>query len=76
LERENFRSVVQPFVLAMIDPWHDHPVGGGVRAEFVGYDRLRRTSLFAQEPRQQSPRNPGVPMDLHDFIEAMPWRIP
>jgi len=63
------RAIVQPFVLAMLDLRHDSALGDGVGAEFVGYDPLWRTSLFAQEPHQQSPRSLCVPVDLHDFIK-------
>jgi hypothetical protein len=31
------RSIVQPFVLAMLDPRQERALGGGVRVEFVGY---------------------------------------
>ena len=54
---------------AMLDLRHDLAPGGGVGAEFVGYDPPRRTSLFAQKPCQQSPRSLCVPVDLHDFVE-------
>jgi len=63
------RAIVQHFVLAMLDARHDRALGDGVGAEFIGYDPLWRTSLFAQEPHQQSPRSLCVPVDLHDFIE-------
>src|SRR5471032_3081550 len=60
---------------AVFDVRHDLALGGGVGAEFVGDDPLRRTSLLAQEPCQQSPRSPCVPMNLHDFIEYVSFLI-
>jgi hypothetical protein len=54
---------------AVFDIRHDQAPGGGVGAEFVGYDPLWRTLLFAQKPCQQSPRGLCVPVDLHDFVE-------
>jgi hypothetical protein len=45
-------SPCEPLMGAMLDLWHDRALGGGVGAEFVGDDPLRRTSLLAQEPHQ------------------------
>ena len=59
----------------MLDLRHDLAIGGGVRAEFVSYDPLRCTSLFAQEPRQQSPCILCVPVDLHYFVEHVSFLI-
>ena len=59
----------------MLDLRHDLAFGGGVRAEFVSYDPLRCTSLFAHEPRQQSPCILCVPVDLHYFVEHVSFLI-
>jgi hypothetical protein len=63
------RPIVQRFVWAVFDIRHNRALGGGVGAEFIGYDSFRRASLLAQEPRQQPPRRLCVPVDLHDLIE-------
>src|ERR1700733_11570446 len=60
---------------AVFDLRHDFALGGGIGAEFVGDDPLRRTSLLAQEPHQQPPRSLCVPMDLHDFVEDVSFLI-
>ena len=62
-------AIVKTLMGAVFDIRHDQVPGGGVGAEFVGYDPLWRTLLFAQKPCQQSPRGLCVPVDLHDFVE-------
>ena len=64
-----FGAIVQPLVGAMFDSRHDRAPGGGVGAEFVGYEPLWRTFLFTQKPCQQSPRSLCIAVDLHDFVE-------
>ena len=60
---------------AVFEVRDDFALGGGVGAEFVGDDPLRRTSLLAQEPHQQPPRSLCVPVDLHDFVEDVSFLI-
>ena len=69
------RAIVQPLVLPMLDIRHDLAPGGGVGAELVSYDALRRTSLLPQKPCQQSPRRLCVSADLHDFIEDVSFLV-
>lgn len=70
------RAIVQPLVLPMLDIRHDLAPGGGVGAEPVSYDPLRRTtSLLPQKPCQQSPRSLCIPADLHDFIEDVSFLV-
>ena len=54
---------------AVFEVRDDFALGGGVGAEFVGDDPLRRTALPAQKPCQKSPRGLCVPVNLHDFVE-------
>jgi hypothetical protein len=50
---------------------HDFALGVAIGAERVSYDSLRRTSLLARKPRQQTLRGLCVLSDLHDFVEPI-----
>ena len=62
-------SVIQPFVRAVLDFWHDLTLGGRVGAKLVSDHPSWRAALLAQETLQQAFRRFGIASALEDFIE-------
>lgn len=63
--------VVKPFVRAVLDLWHDLPLGRSIRSELVGDHPSRRAALLAQQTFQQALSGFGVAPRLHDLIERI-----
>jgi hypothetical protein len=63
------RSVVDPFVLPMLDAGHDLPLGRSIAAQLVGDQYTRRSPPLLQKLAQQAFRGLlGAPA-LHEDIE-------
>jgi hypothetical protein len=64
-----FGPVVEPFVGAVLDVWHDLTPGGRVGAKLVGDHSPGWTALLAQVTLQQAFGDLGVASVLDDVIE-------
>jgi len=63
------RSVIQPFVQAVLDSWHDLTVRSGVGAKLVGDHPPRRTALLLQQAPQQAFGSLGITPVLNDLVK-------
>ena len=61
--------VVETFVRAVLDVWHDLAPSGRVGAKLIGDHAPGWAALFLQEAGQQAFRRFGVAAALEDFIE-------
>ena len=64
-----FCPIVDPFVRAVLDIWHDLTLGGSIRAELVGDHPSGWAALLAQETPQQALGRFGITPRLDDFVE-------
>ena len=55
--------------VAVFDLGYHLALCGSARAKLVGYDPLRRTALFVQEPILQPLRGFCAPANLHNLAE-------
>jgi hypothetical protein len=63
------RPIVEPFVRAVLDFWHDLPPGRSIGSKLIGDRPSWRTALFARQTFQQALGCLGVASILDDFIE-------
>jgi hypothetical protein len=64
-----FCPIVDPFVGAVLDIWHDLTLGGSIRAELVGDHPPGWAALLAQKTPQQAFGRLGVTAGLDNLIE-------
>lgn len=62
-------SIVETFVLAMLDAGHDGSFGGTIAFELVGDHHPWRSPLRLEQPAQQTPGSLGVAAALNKHVE-------
>lgn len=63
------RPVVQAFMRAVLDGWHDLAFGSPIGAQLISDHALRRQTLLLQKSRQQALGSLAVAVRLDDLVE-------